>query len=65
MRRTHHHATHHAASPPVLDLDDRIRTRAYQLYVERNGAAGHDLDDWLRAEQEVRTAVQPPKAGDH
>jgi hypothetical protein len=32
---------------------DAIRKRAYELYVERGGASGHDLDDWLRAEGEL------------
>jgi len=26
---------------------------AYQLYEERDGDAGHDLEDWLRAEDEI------------
>jgi hypothetical protein len=30
-----------------------IRARAYELYVERSMDDGHDLEDWLRAEQEV------------
>ncbi|HVO59366.1 MAG TPA: DUF2934 domain-containing protein [Terriglobales bacterium] len=35
--------------------DDReaIRTRAYQLYVERGMEDGHDLEDWFQAEQEL------------
>ena len=30
-----------------------IETRAYELYLERNGRCGDPLVDWLRAEQEV------------
>ena len=26
---------------------------AYQIYVERGGAHGHDVDDWLKAEHEL------------
>jgi hypothetical protein len=26
---------------------------AYQIYVERGGADGHDVDDWLQAEREL------------
>jgi hypothetical protein len=33
--------------------EDAIRTRAYYLYLERGSRAGHELDDWLRAEQEI------------
>jgi hypothetical protein len=32
---------------------DRIAMRAYELYLERGGGDGRELDDWLRAEQEV------------
>jgi hypothetical protein len=32
---------------------ERIAKRAYELYVERGRALGHDLDDWLQAEREV------------
>ncbi len=33
--------------------EDEIRVRAYQIFVERGAAPGHDLDDWLRAEREL------------
>jgi hypothetical protein len=32
--------------------DDEIRARAYELYLERHGENGNDVDDWLRAERE-------------
>ncbi|VAX42401.1 hypothetical protein MNBD_PLANCTO03-1411 [hydrothermal vent metagenome] len=31
-----------------------IRERAYQLYLERGCRPGGDLEDWTRAEQELR-----------
>jgi len=34
--------------------DDAIRSRAYQLYEARGGEPGADMDDWLRAERELR-----------
>jgi hypothetical protein len=34
-------------------LHRRIALRAYQLYEDRGRTHGHDLDDWLTAEQEV------------
>ncbi len=34
--------------------EEEIRTRAYELYEERGRDGGHELDDWLRAEQEIR-----------
>ncbi len=36
------------------NLEEAIRTRAYELYEERGRNAGHELDDWLRAEEEVK-----------
>lgn len=44
---------------PVPELDfraerlDRIASRAYDLYEARGGEHGQDLDDWLRAEQQI------------
>jgi hypothetical protein len=32
---------------------EKIRIRAYEIYIDRGGEPGHDLDDWLRAEQEL------------
>ena len=43
-----------SASPTVLNLDDEIRRRAYELYLQRNGAAGDPNVDWFVAEREVR-----------
>ena len=30
-----------------------IRARAFELYVERGMDDGHEVEDWLRAEEEV------------
>lgn len=38
----------------TISLEDRIRRRAHELYLERGGQPGSALDDWLRAEREVR-----------
>lgn len=32
---------------------EEIELRAYQIYVERGGAPGNDLEDWLQAEFEL------------
>ena len=32
---------------------EEIELRAYQIYVERGGAHGNDLEDWLQAEFEL------------
>lgn len=49
-----------AARAPAPDGQDspmareqRIRELAYTHYLQRGGADGHDLDDWLKAEAQV------------
>ncbi len=32
---------------------DEVARRAYELYQARGGEPGHELEDWLHAEQEV------------
>ena len=34
-------------------LEYQIRLRAYELYEARGREDGHELDDWLRAEEEI------------
>ena len=34
-------------------VDEHIRARAYQLYLERGAQPNDDLRDWLRAEREL------------
>ena len=36
------------------NIDEEIRYRAYELYLQRNGAAGDPNADWFVAEREVR-----------
>jgi hypothetical protein len=33
-----------------------IRRRAYEIYLERGGLPGHELEDWLQAEYELQKA---------
>ena len=44
-----------------IDIEDRIRYRAYQLYEQRGTVDGFALDDWLQAEAEVLRAQKQPK----
>ncbi len=39
------------------ELYERVAQRAYQLYQERGEEPGHDLADWLSAEQLVRAEL--------
>lgn len=38
-----------------LPTEDEIRHRAYLRFVERGGGHGSDLEDWVHAEQELRS----------
>ena len=38
--------------------DSDIASRAYDLYLARERGHGHDVDDWLQAERELRDAVR-------
>jgi len=39
---------------------EEIALRAYQIYLERNGAPGDPHSDWLRAEAELTDARKKP-----
>jgi hypothetical protein len=38
---------------------DRIARRAFEIFLRRGGDHGRDVDDWLAAEQELRSAQEP------
>jgi Protein of unknown function (DUF2934) len=42
---------------PNPSLEQQIRNRAYELYVDRGREDGHELEDWLRAEAELSRMV--------
>jgi hypothetical protein len=44
------------------DIQERIRARAYQLFQERGGEPGHDVEDWLQAEAEILGSRKPSAA---
>ena len=35
------------------EIQEAIRLKAYELYLERNGAAGDEHEDWITAERIV------------
>ncbi len=44
----------------IVNLEEKIRFRAYELFEQRGSQHGHDLDDWLQAESEIlRIKLQP------
>ena len=38
----------------TVDIDERIRQRAFELFQLRGCQDGHDFDDWMQAEAELR-----------
>jgi hypothetical protein len=48
--------------PQDIELEDQIRLRAYELYEERGREDGHELEDWLRAEEEITQKQARPIA---
>jgi hypothetical protein len=49
-----------SGAPPA----DEVARRAYEIYLARGGAPGHEQEDWLRAEKELREqAASSKRAG--
>ena len=46
------------ASRFILSARDAIALRAYELFEERGHEPGRDVDDWLRAERELKKRSQ-------
>ena len=55
-KETVRRAASRAQRKPKLPTESDIALRAYQLFVERGGEHGRDLDDWLVAKQELLSA---------
>jgi Protein of unknown function (DUF2934) len=47
-----------------ISTQEKIAMRAYEIYLERGGAPGNPLEDWVRAESELlaKTKKTPKKA---
>lgn len=46
------------AGRSALPIEEQIRARAYELYVERGNESGSEMDDWLQAEKEMLDAQE-------
>ena len=42
----------------TLPLEERIRRRAYELYVLQGNQSGSELDDWRQAQEEICSAEE-------
>jgi hypothetical protein len=41
-----------------IEIQEQIRLCAYELYEQRGGVEGRELDDWLQAEAEVTQSME-------
>jgi len=55
-------ATEKAVRTASRPTEQQIASRAHQIFLERGGTPGCDLDDWLQAERELTAAVKPHDA---
>ena len=65
--RSHGHITPGGVNPQQgvvsINLEEEIRRRAYEIYLERGMTAGDQSQDWLVAEREVRSRQMQQRAG--
>ena len=48
-----------AAQPkPPAPTPEQIQKRAYEIFEARGGGPGHELDDWLLAQHELKAEVE-------
>ena len=47
-------STRTAAPAVAMPSYDAIAKRSYELFLARGGEAGHDVEDWLQAEADLR-----------
>jgi hypothetical protein len=45
--------TKKASASKVAPALEQIQLRAYEIFLERHGAPGSEVEDWLRAEREL------------
>ena len=53
-----------ATGPDEKSAHEEIRRRAYEIYLERGGQSGGEIDDWLQAERELEGRSAVVRAGD-
>lgn len=58
IRETTSAMTENGAAQLDPQIQDEIRVRAYELYLERGGQDGFDQQDWSRAETEILSRYQ-------
>jgi hypothetical protein len=61
MRRKGQAPAENYESDGQVDLRELIARRAYEIFEERGMRHGDDVNDWLRAEAEVKSAQRSEK----
>jgi Protein of unknown function (DUF2934) len=61
MRRKGQAPAENYESDGQVDLRELIARRAYEIFEERGMRHGDDVNDWLRAEAEVKSALRVEK----
>lgn len=41
-----------------VNWEEDVRRRAYELYLQRSGVEGSEIDDWLQAEAEMDSIAE-------
>ncbi len=65
MTRTLHvapPATRKPRSTKAVATLEQIQLRAYEIFLERRGAPGSEVEDWLQAEREFAGTAKPRKS---
>ena len=52
--------TESQVTDPQSSIEERIRQRAHELYLQRGGHHGAHEEDWLQAEKEIRGELPSP-----
>jgi hypothetical protein len=47
-----------SASVEIKVTEEQIERRAHEIYLARGGEHGHDQEDWLQAERELKLGKQ-------
>jgi Protein of unknown function (DUF2934) len=46
-------------------LQQKIQQRAYDLFLQRGGQPGHAMEDWVKAEKEIKTTNETKQSHGH
>jgi hypothetical protein len=50
--------TQHQSHSDQTTAEQPVQQRAYELYMKRGQEPGHELEDWLQAERDVRQSQE-------